>query len=553
MKNLIQFVLRTCRGMLIITAFAAVLSGACNAGLIGLVNKLINNPGRPVVSLAIAFVLLGLGKLLKSYFSQATLTNFSQRAVAALRDELVAKILAVPLRQLEEIGAARLMVALTDDVMNITQAFLGIPIVGVNIAILLGGAAYLGWLSWQVLLILGLFSVIGAIGYRLFINRALRHLGLAREEEERLFKHFRGLTEGIKELKLHRNRRGVFLTDCIQQATRGYQRRNVAAENLFAMAQSWTHLVFFAVIGLLLFLMPSITQLSKEALTGYIITILYLMGPLVGVLSSFSLFSRASISFQKIHQLGISLENHSAEICSIKDGEKPVQFARLDLVGVTHSYYHEKDDSNFVLGPINASIHSGELVFLVGGNGSGKSTLAKIITGLYPPEGGQIRLDGKPVTDENRDDFRQLFSAVFSDFYLFDTLLGLESGDLDAQAREYLQHLHLSHKVKIENGSFSTTALSQGQRKRLALLTAYLEDRPLYVFDEWASDQDPLFKNIFYNQLLPELKARGKTTLVITHDDKYFDLADRILKLDSGKLVSDGAAVAEPLATAVSA
>src|SRR5439155_7728360 len=173
------------------------------------------------------------------------------------------------------------------------------------------------------------------------------------------------------------------------------------------------------------------------------------------------------------HELGVSLENRSAEICPVTAREKPVTFERLDLMGVTHSYHHEKEDSNFVLGPMDLSIQAGELVFLVGGNGSGKSTLAKMVAGLYPPESGKIRLNGKPVTDENRDDFRQLFSAVFSDFYLFDSLLGLESGDLDAQAREYLQHLHLSHKVKIQDGALSTTALSQGQRKRLALLTAY--------------------------------------------------------------------------------
>jgi putative pyoverdin transport system ATP-binding/permease protein len=152
-----------------------------------------------------------------------------------------------------------------------------------------------------------------------------------------------------------------------------------------------------------------------------------------------------------------------------------------------------------------------------------------------------VRLDGDLITDANRDEYRQLFSAVFSDFYLFENLLGLNSSNLDAQAQEYLVRLHLQHKVKIRNGSLSTTAVSQGQRKRLALLTAYLEDRPFYLFDEWAADQDPYFKNIFYTQLLPELKSRGKTVLVISHDDKYFDAADRIIKLDYGKLTTEPA------------
>jgi putative ATP-binding cassette transporter len=189
-----------------------------------------------------------------------------------------------------------------------------------------------------------------------------------------------------------------------------------------------------------------------------------------------------------------------------------------------------------VLGPIDLTFRPGELVFLVGGNGSGKSTLAKIITGLYVPEAGEIRLDGKLVTNQNRDNYRQLFSAVFADFYLFDDLLGLNGPAIDTRAREYLKELHLNHKIKIQNGILSTTEVSQGQRKRLALLTAYLEDRPFYLFDEWASDQDPHFKRVFYTQILPELRARGKTVLVISHDEKYFGVADRLIKLDYGKL-----------------
>jgi putative ATP-binding cassette transporter len=228
----------------------------------------------------------------------------------------------------------------------------------------------------------------------------------------------------------------------------------------------------------------------------------------------------------------------STETCSFDQVAADASFSRLELKGVIHTYHREQEDSHFVLGPIDLVFQPGELVFLVGGNGSGKSTLAKILAGLYVPEAGEIRLNDKVITDENRDEYRQLFSAVFADFYLFDNLLGLNNANLDAQAEEYLEQLHLHHKVKVRNGSLSTTAVSQGQRKRLALLTAYLEDRPFYLFDEWAADQDPYFKGVFYTQLLPDLKSRGKTVLVISHDDKYFDAADRIIKLDYGKLAA---------------
>jgi putative ATP-binding cassette transporter len=205
-------------------------------------------------------------------------------------------------------------------------------------------------------------------------------------------------------------------------------------------------------------------------------------------------------------------------------------------VGVTHSYRGEREESGFTLGPIDLTFSAGELVFLVGGNGSGKSTLAKLITGLYIPETGEISLDGQLINDENREWYRQHFSVVFSDFYLFERLLGIGSADIDPQAQDYLVQLQLDHKVQVKDGVLSTTALSQGQRKRLALLTAYLENRPIYLFDEWASDQDPFFKETFYKQLLPELKHRGKTVVVISHDDRYFHLADHIVKLDYGKL-----------------
>jgi putative ATP-binding cassette transporter len=533
--NLFKFIWRTCRGMMLITTVTALLSGACNMGLIALVSAALVTDRQPK-ALMWGFIALGAGKIITTFISQALLASFAQGAVANLRRELIRKILTVPLRRLEELGTPRLLVALTDDVFNITQALLAIPMVFVNLAMLLGGAAYLGWLSWKILVGACVLILLGAVVYRLMVSSAFHCLNRAREEEDRLFSYFRALTEGIKELKLHRNRRGSFLTQNVQTATEAFQRHNVGAEVRFVAAQNWSHFLFFALIGLILFLLPAISHVSPKTLTGYVITTLYLMGPLAGVMSSLSLFGRANVALEKVRELGLSLAQGAIEECPIDRSEAEITFENLELVNVMHTYRHEKDDSHFSLGPINLRFRPGELVFLVGGNGSGKSTLAKIITGLYVPEKGEIRLDGKPVTDKNRDDYRQLFSAVFSDFYLFDNLLGIHTRNVDAMAKMYLDQLHLSHKVKVKDGVLSTTAVSQGQRKRLALLTAYLEDRAFYLFDEWAADQDPLFKDVFYTQLLPELKARGKTVLVISHDDKYFDVADRVIKLDYGKL-----------------
>jgi putative ATP-binding cassette transporter len=525
--------------MMVLTTGIALLSGACNAGLMALVSRALVHTGPTTTTLIIVFIAMGTAKLVTNFVSQALLVKFSQGAIATLRRDLMRKILSVPLRNLEEIGSPRILAALTDDVFNVTQALLAIPIITVNVAILLGGAAYLGLSSWKILLAVCGLIILGGVGYRLMVRSAFRYLTLAREEENKMYNAFRALTDGIKELKLHRSRRGEFLSRNIQTATDNYQKHNIAAEVRFISAQTWSHLLYFTLIGLILFLVPALGKFDRKTLTDYVITTLYLMGPLAGVLSSFSLFGRADVALTKVEELGISLSEHSAEECSFDQADESISFERLQLRGVVHSYHCEAEDSKFVLGPIDLSFQPGELVFLVGGNGSGKSTLAKIVTGLYLPEAGEILLDGKRIDHKSRDHYRQLFSAVFGDFYLFDNLIGLRGSELDARARQYLKLLHLNHKVSIHEGALSTTAVSSGQRKRLALLTAYLEDRPFYLFDEWASDQDPYFKKIFYTQLLPELKARGKTVLAITHDDRYFDLADRIIKLDYGKIVTD--------------
>jgi putative ATP-binding cassette transporter len=161
-----------------------------------------------------------------------------------------------------------------------------------------------------------------------------------------------------------------------------------------------------------------------------------------------------------------------------------------------------------------------------------------------------MSVDDTPVDEHNREAYRQLFSAVFTDFFVFDSLLGLPPEDRAAKAQRYLARLQLDHKVSIVGDTFSTTSLSQGQRKRLALLAAYLEDRSFYVFDEWAADQDPLFKQFFYEELLAELKARGKAVMVISHDDRYFHAADRLIRLDYGQIrqeeILSGQTVAGP-------
>jgi putative ATP-binding cassette transporter len=300
-------------------------------------------------------------------------------------------------------------------------------------------------------------------------------------------------------------------------------------------ADTLTRLSFFLLLGLLVFVMPGLLGIESEVLNGYILMALFLYRPLSAMMGRVTDFGIAAVSADKIERMGLALDTYGMERFPPETVSAP-SWQSLKLERVTFTYFRENQDRPFTVGPIDMEFRPGEIVFLLGGNGSGKTTLAKVLTTLYPVQSGRILLDHEEVTTENQEAYRQLFSAIFSDFHLFGSLINGGEGDLDALAAEYLKQLELNHTVEVDQGQFSTTDLSSGQRRRLALLEAYLEDRPFYVFDEWAADQDPRFKEIFYTEILQTLKSQGKTVLVITHDDRYIGVADRCFKLADGKL-----------------
>jgi putative ATP-binding cassette transporter len=534
--KIIKFLFRYSPAAVAAAAVAGVVSGACNAALLAVFNLALRDGASSGRGLAWVFAGLCLFLPLTRYVSEMLLSRLAQDALFNLRLRLCRQILGAPLRHLEELGPHRLLTALTDDVPVITNTLVVFPLLCINLAVTVSGLIYLGMLSWLVLLAVVGFMVLGIVTYQLPIIKALRWMRLAREDADQLFKNFRSLTQGTKELKLHYRRRESFLIKVLQATADSMRRHNLLGLRLYTAAASWGQSLVFIVIGLVIFLLPTLRPVDTPTLIGYTITLLYLMTPLQVIMNTVPNVSRASIALKKVEELGLELTSQGTEVDPVGDLLPVNNFRRLELVGVTHSYRREGEKDTFTLGPIDLAVDAGEIVVIAGGNGSGKTTLGKLLIGLYVPEGGEVRLDGQPVTDANREHYRQHFSVVFSDFHLFESLLGLDSPKLDERAREYLGQLQLSHKIEVKDGKLSTLDLSQGQRKRLALLTAYLENRPVYVFDEWAADQDPLFKEIFYHQLLPELKARGKAVVVISHDDHYYHIADRIVKLEYGRI-----------------
>ncbi|AHB88297.1 ABC-type cyclic peptide export system ATPase component [Thermosynechococcus sp. NK55a] len=536
--KLFRILLEAAWPTIVAAAIAGLLNGGSTAALIALINAALQKTPALQRLLPGGFILLGTLLLLTHFTSQVLLVRAAQQAVYEMRLLLSRQILASPLRQLEAIGNPQLLATLTEDVDAVSRSFSVLPNLFNAIAIVIGCLIYMGWLSPPLFFALVALIAIGTGSYLFLAGRAQKFLERARQQQDHLFHHFRTLTEGNKELKLNRQRRLAFFYGELTPTAQKTRQQNELGYMVFAIAASWGQLLLFVTIGFFLFTLPHLLGATPTVLSGYVLTIIYLMLPMQQVIDAIPVFSRARVALKKVESLQLSLGDLRQDINN--RGElPPFGWKTLSLLQICHQYRgsHKDEPAAFTLGPLSLTIEAGELVFIVGGNGSGKSTLAKIITGLYMPDQGEIWVDDHCLQPEDYEWYRQHFAAVFSDFYLFDSLLGIESPERLAVIPHYLEKLRLSHKVRLEGNRFSTTSLSQGERKRLALLMAYLDDRPAYLFDEWAADQDPVFRDIFYRQLLPELKAQGKTVFVISHDDRYFDIADRLIKLDYGQLV----------------
>ncbi len=532
--------------MIVAAMTGAAAGSGCSALIISLIHRQLRQNAAPEPYLPLMFGLFIVVYYVLSSYSEYILLSLSQKELCRLRLRFSRRVMELPLKRIEEIGGPDLMASLTNDVEKIANSLRQIPTIFLSGSMILGAGLYVAWLSWTLCLITIILLSVGVYLYRLPLYKLSllqRYWIRLRDGWDDLFRHFHALTHGTKELLIHRERREKFFDLCLRETCfqlRDDAIRGKTIQNLFFRIGDTLYLI---VLGLMLFIIVPWLKIENDILMGYVMAGLFIMAPLGSLLNFGPNFGEAVVALDKLKALGVGLMDQ--ETRSDQSGMRFAADARLEalirLEGVTYDYHREIDDDKFRLGPINLEIRAGETTFIVGGNGSGKTTLLKLLCGLYTPEEGKIFWLGEEVTGENRETYRQFFSVVFSDFYLFDNLFGLESSAQDNATMKYLQRLHLDRKVTIEGGKLSTVDLSQGQRKRLALLTAYLEDRPVYIFDEWAADQDPVFKSVFYRELLPELKEQGKTLLVITHDDTWYDKADRIIKLRDGQLAEGNA------------
>ncbi|WP_143870275.1 cyclic peptide export ABC transporter [Catenovulum sediminis] len=483
----------------------------------------------PTASMAKAFLYTCLAIILLKSISHILSVYIVHKSTVLHRIELYKRINALSYSALERIGQARLINIINVDIHNIYSAATSLPFIWISLITVMGTLSYLLYLNERVFVFVLFAILIAIVIYQIPSILGVRYFSRSRASFDKVQDGAKGLIYGAKELKLSRHKSQNYLNENLIKPEFDALQDNFKGMAIVTFAEVYGELIAFLVIGIVIFHLTYMYAIDQTELFGIVVALLYLTGPVSIILGSLGEIQKGKVSLKRIQ--AFYAEMHEEKNADVQQTVMPPQI--MLLKNLSYQYADATADNSFALKDINLKFKQGEVTFIVGGNGSGKSTLSKLLTLHYHATAGQILYDGVELNSSNLQSYREHISAIYTDFYLFEKLYGEIDEEKSARLLSYLE---LQEKVVIKDNQFSTLNLSDGQRKRLALFAALYENRQICLFDEWAADQDPRFKDIFYRTILPSLKAQGKIIIAITHDDRYFDYADQLVLMENGRV-----------------
>lgn len=526
----------------------SILLGMANMCVVAIISDAIGNGLENMQFSAIWFfstigVLFLLGAL--NEYLRATLFA---KVTFDIQDTMIGRVAATPLARLEVLGLSKVVATLSQDITTAVKFFHVIPVITVNTAIVVFGLAYMAYLSIALFFLVCLAILVTGISITMLVLSTKKKRVTLRELIDEMMQNYQSLVLGAKELALSRGQKTLY-GQSVNRTLTSMQSLTRSVLAILAFMEQWAQFALFAILGAVVFFASRYFSLAPDVVVGYVIAVLFLLEPIEVIITSSEQIIEARVAFEKIDKLELSKDNFGAKDLLLAPPVKNTfalknkrdRNTSLVLDNVSYSYFSgiNTAPTEFALGPISIAFHPGEITFIVGGNGSGKSTLIKVLSGLYHLQYGSIVYNGTAVDDKNLSDFRDNHGLISADFFLFKHMLDADGQPCPSELLEKsIAFFGLDKKVRVDSEStISTTDLSQGQRKRLALIRLMFEDKPIVLLDEWAADQDPAFKKVFYEQILQDFKKENKILIVITHDDNYFHTADRILKMDAGQLI----------------
>lgn len=525
----------------LVLVILSLLNGVSSALIIFTINESFNRNMNYSKELFVYFIFSILFFVYTLKLLQGKLIFISNEIAYENRIKIINYIMRSSFQKVEAIGRDRIYSGLNNDCGAIGQ----IPGIIVNFAsnlltvifclcYLYTKSRITFGLSVGIIIINGFFSVITS-------RLATKYWEKNRDVQETFFDQMNDLIYGFKELVLNKNSRRMFTKD-VYAYSRLSTDLNKKASIKFLNFSLYNTLMYNLVFGIVVFIVPFIIRLETNDVRENLFIVFYLIGPFNSLINVIPELTKTRVNFRRIHLLIDDLKGKLKErnrIMELEGISKNMICSVLPVTIKLDDVVFEYTDMNlnqegFKLGPLNLEFKSDEITFITGGNGSGKSTLARLLTGLYNPISGTITVNGEVAYAEN---LNNLFSAVFSDFHLFKKLYGINIKEKRKKINWYLDLMKISDKVQInDNGAIGGMQLSTGQKKRLAFVISCLEDKGMLLFDEWAAEQDIEFRHFFYNELLPMLHAQGKGIVVITHDDRYFELAEKLIVMNRGEI-----------------
>ncbi len=536
--SFLELVRREMHGSLPKLLFMSALGGITTATILAAINAGLQGGSNLWASM---LFLVSLFLFIKTqYYVTITTTAEIEAIIHKIRLRLMDHIRHSELLSIERIGRARIVAAITSDTAVLTQAsnMLAFTVQGAVLVFFV--AIYVAFLSPAAIITTFVVVSIAAVIFHVKNRKLIEEKQRSAEWERRLFDRLTDFLDGFKEVRLNSARSADLFADAVDVSrTAANIKINTQAETFKMIVTS--QISMYVLLGAVVFIAPQFSSaLGGAALTKTTTALMFIVGACFGLVQSIPVLLNANSSADRINQLEITLQA-TASTTEPRVIAAPKRFDKIEVHNLRFRYVDQFSETSFQIGPIDFELRHGELVFITGGNGSGKSTFLRVLSGLYPPDSGEIILDGERITDATRDHYRALMSAIFFDYHLFHRLYGIpqpEPGEID----RLLNQFRLADKTGLTNGEFRTLDLSGGQRRRLALIVSLLEKRPILLLDEWTAEQDPEFRRKFYDEFLPALMRAGATVVVITHDDRYLDELDlpaRRIRMDEGRIIDE--------------
>lgn len=515
---------------------AAAVSGAANAALLAISNAAAESvdQGEGKFRMMLMFLLAISLYAVCIKFTYDRSSAVFEAIMSRIRLRIARKIRASELRTVDTIGRALIYNQLTQETEVISQSQQTLVAALQAAVMVFFTSFYIAWLSLPAFALTVAMTAGAVVIFLLKDKESQLLLGKASAAQVQLLRAVTDLLDGFKQVKIS-DRLGRCLIEEIEKITAEVYQLKVQSTKLFNNNNIFAVSFFYVLIGAIVFILPQFIPTFGGIIHELTSAILFIIGPLGVVVGGIPTLAKANMATQSIYRLEEHLDRQERMDEAVVVDNRFFNFKKIEISNVEFAYRGNQGTS-FCFGPVSLAIHRNEIMFIIGGNGSGKSTFLKLMTGLYEPVSGSIKVDGMPIDLSNRQCYRELFAVIFGDFHLFEKLYGLNAAQEVVQAK--IQDMEIADKTSFDGERFTNLDLSTGQRKRLALIAAILEDRPILVLDEWAADQDPIFRERFYQAILPELAASGKTIIAVTHDDHYFHVAHRVIKFDLGGIDS---------------